>query len=211
MKVVTYSFGCNWFLKLMKLRLSVIHTSCRKDYLQPSVETEWWTSRDKCCSCTVWLPRWVLEGKEGVPHVAGMRSSLFTGPPFHMRSNPPTLFSLPVSLHGKCRRTWTWKLVFPLGNTFSCRRSLPSLHIDNVQGVFQQPELHLIILSATGQVGRRGVYLKEPSGWQGDDSRHSCLQLKLNAYFDKLFFRQTPHLPPLSHCSWCGSKITGRK
>lgn len=49
------------------------------------------------------LPRWVLAGKEALPHVAGMRSSLRTAPPFHMRSNPPTLVSSPVSLHGRTR------------------------------------------------------------------------------------------------------------
>lgn len=42
------------------------------------------------------------------------------------------------------------------------RPPLPSLHVHHVQGVFQQPELHLVILSATGQVGRRGVHLQKP-------------------------------------------------
>lgn len=60
----------------------------------------------ECSSGSVRLPRWVLEGKEELPHVAGMKSSLCTGPPFHMRSNPPTLFSLPVSLCGNQYSVW---------------------------------------------------------------------------------------------------------
>lgn len=32
------------------------------------------------------------------------------------------------------------------------KRSLPSLHVNNIQGVFQQPALHFVILLTTGSV-----------------------------------------------------------
>lgn len=108
---VTSSSRCERSEEAPELLLSVIQASWSKDYLQLWVKIgissadipaglEIRLSRE-CSSGGVRLPRWVLEGKEELPHVDGMTSSLCTGPPFHMRSNPPTLFSLPVSLSGK--------------------------------------------------------------------------------------------------------------
>lgn len=90
--------------------LSFTHPAAEK-FLQPLVKNRI-SSMDilegleillsgECSRGGVRLPRWVLEGKKELPHVAGMTSSLCTGPPFHMRSNPPTLFSLPVNLRRK--------------------------------------------------------------------------------------------------------------
>lgn len=56
------------------------------------------------------------------------------------------------------------------------RPPLPSLHIHHVQGVFQQPELHLVIVSATGQVGGGGIHLQKPPAGGGDDARRSWLR-----------------------------------
>lgn len=49
---------------------------------------------------SVWLsiPKCVLVTKFPIPDRSEGPSSLLTGPSFHMRSKPPTLFSLPVSL-----------------------------------------------------------------------------------------------------------------
>lgn len=133
------SSGRKRFEKPSKLCLSVIHTSCSRECWQPLVKNTISSMAilaglaillsGACSRGGVGLPRWVLEGKEELPHGAGMTSSLCTGPPFHMRSNPPTLFSLPVSLRRKqhsvarvagkinakpAPQAWDRVLVFPL-------------------------------------------------------------------------------------------------
>lgn len=130
--VLTSSFYCDWFEKATELLLSVIHTPCSRDYLQALVKIEY-PPRTQYpgleilssgeCSSGGRLPRWVLEGKGELPHVAGMTSSLCTGPPFHMRSNPPTLFSLPVSLHGKQLSVRAWQEINANTNSKGLRQN----------------------------------------------------------------------------------------
>lgn len=64
-------------------------------------------SRPEKCGCflakvynnsIVRLPKCVLAVKHELPNVSRLTCSLQTGPLFHMRSQPPTLFSLPASL-----------------------------------------------------------------------------------------------------------------
>lgn len=63
------------------------------DYLASPMTHPW-------CPVSTWphIPRCVLLTKFSIPDRLGAPSSLLTGPSFHMRSKPPTLFSLPVSL-----------------------------------------------------------------------------------------------------------------
>lgn len=70
--------------------------SCLLDYLAPLMT-------HPQCPFPSWphIPRCVLVTKFPIPDRSGAPSSLLTGPSFHMRSKPPTLFSLPVSLDGQ--------------------------------------------------------------------------------------------------------------
>lgn len=70
--------------------------SCLLDYVAPL------TTHPQCPFPT-WphVPRCVLVTKFPIPDRSGAPSSLLTGPSFHMRSKPPTRFSLPVSLDGQ--------------------------------------------------------------------------------------------------------------
>lgn len=67
--------------------------SCLLNYLAPPMTHPWYP-------VPTWphIPRCVLVTKFPIPDRSTGPSSLPTGPSFHMRSKPPTLFSFPVSL-----------------------------------------------------------------------------------------------------------------
>lgn len=181
--VVTSSSGWRCFQKPAELRLSVVRTSCERqeDDLQPLIKTERWA--DAVLEASGY-PGECWKGTRGCHMMLGWDHLCA---PDHRstwdQSHPPfspfplayvdiveghkCKFEPSVPPHQRRRQAWP--------TTEWTEPSLPSLHIDHVQGVFQQPELHLVILSATGQVGRRGIHLQKPPARGGDDARRSRL------------------------------------